>query len=95
MMIVTAVTCARNIYGKFTSFYINTGGFTAERVTRASDNGDRRLSNKISADAPLTPILYLGRRNASRVPVSGWENLLIFADSVRCITIFHQLLDTA
>ena len=46
MMIVTTVTCARNIYGKFTSFYINTGGFTAERVTRASDNGDRRLSKQ-------------------------------------------------
>ena len=56
-----------------------------------------RLSNKISADAPLTPILYLARRNASRVPVlgSGWENLVILADSVRCITICRQLLDTA
>ena len=46
---------------------------------------------------PLTPILYLARRNASRVPVlgSGWENLVILADSVRCITICRQLLDTA
>ena len=54
-------------------------------------------SIKISADAPLTPILYLARRNASRVPVlgSGWENPIILADSVRCITICRQLLDTA
>jgi len=52
---------------------------------------------KLCADAPLTPILHLGRRSASRVPAlgCGWENLVIFADSVRCITIFHQLLDTA
>ena len=54
-------------------------------------------SIKISADAPLTLNLHLGRRNASRVPVlgSGWENLVIFADSVHCITICRQLLDTA
>ena len=33
---------------------------------------------KFSADAPLTPILHLGRLNASRVPVLGdsWENLV-------------------
>jgi hypothetical protein len=68
MMIVTTVTCARNIYGKFTSFYINTGGFTAERVTRASDNGDRRLTNKMSADAPLRKSHSVARRNTSRVP---------------------------
>ena len=56
-----------------------------------------RSQIKISADAPLTSILHLGRRNASRVPklVRGWENLVIFADSVRCITICRQLLDTA
>lgn len=36
------------------------------------------LPIKISADAPLTPILHLGRRNASRVPAlaCGWKNLL-------------------
>ena len=40
---------------------------------------DRRLSNKVSADAPLTQILYLARRNAYRVPalVCGWENLYL------------------
>ena len=39
---------------------------------------------KTSSDAPLAPILYLGRQNASRVPVSGWgwKNLLIFTKSV-------------
>ena len=36
------------------------------------------LPNKISADAPLTPILYLGRRNAYRLPAAGrgWKNLI-------------------
>ena len=71
MIFVTVVTCARNIYGKFTSFYIDTGGFTAERVTRASDNGDRRLPIKVSADAPSRESHTLGRRNASRVPALG------------------------
>lgn len=64
---------------------------------KGSPGSTRDLPNKISADAPLTPILHLGRLNASRVPTLGCgrENLVIFADSVRCITIFHQLLDTA
>lgn len=59
--------------------------------------GGMQPSIKFSAVAPLAPILHLGRRNASRVPVlgSGWENLVIIADSVRCITICRQLLDTA
>ena len=88
MKFVTTVTCARNIYGKFTSFYIDTGGFTAERATRASDNGDRRLPIKISADAPLRESHPLERRSASRVPAlgCGWENLVSifpFFDSLR------------
>ena len=52
--------------------------------------------NKISA-VPLVNPKSLQDVNASRVLVlgSGWENLVIFADYVLCITIFHQLLDTA
>jgi hypothetical protein len=52
--------------------------------------------NKISA-VPLVNPKSLQDVFASRVPAlgCGWENLVIFADSVRCITIFHQLLDTA
>ena len=49
MILVTTVTCARNVYGKLASFYIDTGGFTAERLTRASDNGDRRHSTRLPA----------------------------------------------
>lgn len=78
MIFVTTVTCARNIYGKFISFYIDTGGFTAERATRASDNGDRLQPIKISA-VPLVNPKSLQGVFASRVPVLGCgrENLNI------------------
>jgi hypothetical protein len=60
MIFVTTVTCARNIYGKFTSFYIDTGGFTAERGTRASDNGDSRRLRKCER----TPIIFQREKDA-------------------------------
>jgi len=87
MIFVTVVTCARNIYGKFTSFYMDTGGFTAERVTRASDNGDRLLPIKVSV-VPLVNSKNLQGVFASRVPALGcsWENLVTifpFFDSLR------------
>ena len=46
MIFVTTVTCARDIYEKLASFDIVTGGFMAERLTRASDNGDTRHLTK-------------------------------------------------
>ena len=46
-------------------------GFTAERVTRASDNGDSQRPIKTSTDAPLRESHPLGRRNASRGPAAG------------------------
>lgn len=87
MIFVTTVTCARNIYGKFTSFYIDTGGITAERVTRASDNGDRRLPIKVSV-VPLVNPGSLQGVFAYRLPAlgCGWENLVSifpFFDSLR------------
>ena len=44
---------------------------------------------KFSADAPLTPILHLGRLNASRVPVLGdsWENLVLFTGTQANIVV--------
>ena len=52
-------------------------GFTAERVKRASDNGDRLLPIKVSA-VPLVNPKSLQGVFASRVPVlgCGWENLI-------------------
>ena len=87
MIFVTTVTCARNIYGKFTSFYIDTGGLTAERVTRASDNGDSRLPIKVSV-VPLVNPRSLQGVFAYRLPAlgCGWENLVSifpFFDSLR------------
>jgi hypothetical protein len=54
------------------------GGFTAERVTRASDNGDRRLPIKVSV-VPLVNPTNLQGVFGSRVPAAGrgWENLNI------------------
>lgn len=46
-------------------------GFTAERVTRASDNGDSQRPIKTSTDAPLRESHPLGRRYASRGPAAG------------------------
>jgi hypothetical protein len=87
MIFVTTVTCARNIYGKFTFFYIDTGGFTVERVTRASDNGDRLLPIKVSV-VPLVNPRSLQGVFAYRLPAlgCGWENLVSifpFFDSLR------------
>ena len=50
--------------------------FTAEHVTRASDNGDRRLPIKVSV-VPLVNPKNLQGVFASRVPAAGrgWENL--------------------
>ena len=61
-------------------------GFTAERVTRASDNGDRRLPIKVSV-APLVNPKPLQGVFASRVPAlgCGWENPII------CLLVFKQL----
>ena len=96
MIFVTTVTCARNIHGKITSFYIDTGGFTAEHGTRASDNGDRLQPIKISAAAPLRKSHPLERRNASRVPVLGygWENLGLSCRQAD-VKYQHQIPDMA
>ena len=63
------------------------GGFTAERATRRSDNGDRLLPIKVSV-VPLVNPRSLQGVFAYRLPalVCGWENLVSifpFFDSLR------------
>ena len=78
MSFVTNVTCAREVYRKFLSFFNTKGVFACQHDTRASDNSDSQCPIKISTDAPLRQILYLGRQNASRVPalLRGGKNLI-------------------
>ena len=87
MIFVTTVTCARNIYGKFTSFYIDTGVFTAERVTLTSDNGDRRLPIKFSVVTLLNPKI-VQNLFASRVPAE--QKVLLFIGIARVIRTFIE-----
>jgi hypothetical protein len=63
------------------------GGFTAERATRGSDNGDRLLPIKVSV-VPLVNPRSLQGVFAYRLPAlgCGWENLVSifpFFDSLR------------
>ena len=78
MSFVTNVTCAREVYKKFLSFFNTEGVFVCQHDTRASDNSDSQCPIKVSG-VPLTKNDALGRLNASRVPAlgCGWEYLVL------------------
>ena len=68
------IPCANRLHSPCTHIHHTPYGFAP------AFGGGMQPPFNISADAPLTPILHLGRRNASRVPVlgCGWENLTLY-----------------